>query len=956
MSGSMGYRCASTGLSHRICRKTQVPGGSYHSSPPEFRKEKNIITRGRRVISKISYTRGDRKFSRRVLLDDIFSSKEKQHLAADYKSSSIKPIYQEVEIQDDHVETSNSRSEDRRLDAVDRFKGCILPCPGLSRTLEVPQISCGKSNVRIQSIALRDNISAEGVYKDDGSGDREYQKNDRTLQLCVPRRLLGEGPGQVVFGIKISGDDRVHDQDRANYKLGEVRTRANTRLNVYRGQIFDQDRHRDDSGRSSRGNHDDSGENKESKKSGCQTVSEVPRTPEQLHISGRMGKTTHQAITAVSSGMVEAQQREYRRHDSNFTISDRTHSLVGAGEQFAERSVVRSTGSATDLGIGCEQDRLGSLFRVRRRSQREMVRDREGETYQLAGDEGNFQCVNIFPGHGEGTSDQSEMRQHNSGSLYKQAGRNPLVKSMLSGMGDAKLVPAASNSVDGGVYTGEDECASRPVLTPRSTARVVAVSGCSEGNFPDMGNTVHGSVCEFAHKETASLLFQGKGSGSIRDGQSIDQLEGPGGVCLPPRALDSSGPVEGQEGRLQNNSDCVELGKEVLDVSVGRLIDRRSKEIAHKGEASKTSRSTEIPSKPRTPKLICMEGKRSELRKRGFRKKSAELATSDIRATTCKTYGYKIQKYIDWCDKERIKHPRSTSVADVCNFLTEMFEGGVSAHAVSGYISALSKWHRKIHGKYLCEMEELKNIRKATAIQRPPRRVEFKTWNLSLVLQSLTREPFEPMVSAQMKYVSYKAVFLVAAATARRCSELGALSIAQEDFIQRPQHIEIRYIPNFIPKNARVNYAGRTVVIPSFKDMASCKEEELMCPVRALGHYLKRSALFRKEGEKRLFVTFGAGDSQGQGASNKTLARWIVDTIKHAYLNADEEDCQVLKMNAHSVRSVATTYAMLKGIGIQHILEAADWASSTTFINHYFKPGSGEGQAFAAAVLRAVSM
>ena len=139
-----------------------------------------------------------------------------------------------------------------------------------------------------------------------------------------------------------------------------------------------------------------------------------------------------------------------------------------------------------------------------------------------------------------------------------------------------------------------------------------------------------------------------------------------------------------------------------------------------------------------------------------------------------------------------------------------------------------------------------------------------------------------------------------------------------------PQHIEIGYVPNFIPKNASVNYAGRTVVIPAFKDMASCEEEDLMCPVRALKHYI-RSVRFRKEGERGLFVTFGAGDSQGQGASNKTLARWIVESIKNAYSMADKEDCEVLKMNAHSARSVATMYAMLKGVGIQHILEAADW-------------------------------
>ena len=55
------------------------------------------------------------------------------------------------------------------------------------------------------------------------------------------------------------------------------------------------------------------------------------------------------------------------------------------------------------------------------------------------------------------------------------------------------------------------------------------------------------------------------------------------------------------------------------------------------------------------------------------------------------------------------------------------------------------------------------------------------------------------------------------------------------------------------------------------------------------------------------------------------IARWIVESIINAYSMADKEDCEVLKMNTHLVRSVATMYAMLKGVGIQHILEAAAW-------------------------------
>ena len=70
-----------------------------------------------------------------------------------------------------------------------------------------------------------------------------------------------------------------------------------------------------------------------------------------------------------------------------------------------------------------------------------------------------------------------------------------------------------------------------------------------------------------------------------------------------------------------------------------------------------------------------------------------------------------------------------------------------------------------------------------------------------------------------------------------------------------PQHIEIGYVPNFIPKNASVNYAGRTVVIPAFKDMASCEEEELMCPVRALKHYI-RNVRFSERRRKGVVCNF----------------------------------------------------------------------------------------------------
>ena len=72
------------------------------------------------------------------------------------------------------------------------------------------------------------------------------------------------------------------------------------------------------------------------------------------------------------------------------------------------------------------------------------------------------------------------------------------------------------------------------------------------------------------------------------------------------------------------------------------------------------------------------------------------------------------------------------------------------------------------------------SFRKASLINRPPRQVNFNSWSLLLVLQRLTREPFEPLEGVPLKFLTWKTVFLVACTTARRCSEIGALSTEKD--------------------------------------------------------------------------------------------------------------------------------------------------------------------------------
>ena len=48
------------------------------------------------------------------------------------------------------------------------------------------------------------------------------------------------------------------------------------------------------------------------------------------------------------------------------------------------------------------------------------------------------------------------------------------------------------------------------------------------------------------------------------------------------------------------------------------------------------------------------------------------------------------------------------------------------------------------------------------------------TWNLVLVLQKLTKAPFEPMRKASLKHLTFKTVFLLALGSGKRRSEIHA--------------------------------------------------------------------------------------------------------------------------------------------------------------------------------------
>ncbi len=201
-------------------------------------------------------------------------------------------------------------------------------------------------------------------------------------------------------------------------------------------------------------------------------------------------------------------------------------------------------------------------------------------------------------------------------------------------------------------------------------------------------------------------------------------------------------------------------------------------------------------------------------------------------------------------------------------------------------------------------------------------------WDLNLVLSSLSCTPFEPLTDSAIKWLSLKSAFLLAIATARRVSELHALSVIPQCLRWGLECKQATRWPNpaFLPKVLSPQYVNKPIIISAFTD----DRRSVLCPVRALRQYVEVTAAWRATDQ--LFVCHG-DHRKGTTVSKDRLSHWVREVIVHAYANAGHE--LPASVRCHSVRAVATSWAALRGVQLSDIFDAVTWKTPSTFARFY---------------------
>ena len=298
--------------------------------------------------------------------------------------------------------------------------------------------------------------------------------------------------------------------------------------------------------------------------------------------------------------------------------------------------------------------------------------------------------------------------------------------------------------------------------------------------------------------------------------------------------------------------------------------------------------------------------------------------------STRRLYASKWSVFNKWC-AEKSLNSQSCGVPQVLNFLQELLDAGRSPSTLKVYVAAIAAFADSARCRTLGRNELITRFLRGARRLNPPRPPLVPIWDLSLVLEALKAYPFEPLGSTELRYLTFKTVFLLALASVKRVGDLHALSVSAAclEFgpndslvILKPRH---GYVPKVLGTPFRAQVISLSALPPGSGDDSS-----LLCPVRALRCYVTRSAAFRRS--EQLFVSFG-GRARGLAASKQTLSRWIVDAIAAAYASKDLQ-CP-LGIRAHSTRGMASSWAWSSGISIQDICMAAGWASPSTFVRFY---------------------
>ncbi len=246
--------------------------------------------------------------------------------------------------------------------------------------------------------------------------------------------------------------------------------------------------------------------------------------------------------------------------------------------------------------------------------------------------------------------------------------------------------------------------------------------------------------------------------------------------------------------------------------------------------------------------LVDMEFMRDEVLKinfinKGFSDTALKTAIGSVRPQTNKIYNKHFSMFCKYMrEKKQLKDLNEVQDHHLAAYLLHLNELKLAYNKLISIRTAIRVPLMLVNESDVLLSHSLQLIFKGIKASKPPKRAKPVCWNLPIVLEMLRSDAFTPLSKLSEEALLRKTLFLLAIASGKRASELGALGAA-EPYCTFPHKdkVVLGYLPGFLAKNESLQNLHSNIILEGIRSIAPDKIELELCPVRTLKRYIERT-------------------------------------------------------------------------------------------------------------------
>ena len=334
----------------------------------------------------------------------------------------------------------------------------------------------------------------------------------------------------------------------------------------------------------------------------------------------------------------------------------------------------------------------------------------------------------------EASTHSGENRQYYSQVQHQSYLENSLCNSQSNSFKHMELVPGASPSFVSGVPFGSGKPDSGCGI--EILRRPLQLDASSTGVRTDKqlnGPTGCGSLCIQANVPITKVFQLEARPGSGGHGRVHIELESDSWLCKSPMVSDSGSTDQNSSGGSKNSAGGSSMENPALVSSAAGHVGRCSLSTPTEGEPSNITIRKGVHYASGGPTVSRMAFVREKCRSGGRLAEASQLVSASLRSKSASSYESLFRKWNSW-HMERSRNPTKCPIADVVNFLAELFHQGYQYRSLNAYRSAISSVYEKVDGEPVGQHPLVSQVLKGVFNERPPRPKYHSTWDVNLVL------------------------------------------------------------------------------------------------------------------------------------------------------------------------------------------------------------------------------